>query len=346
MQAHRESYVFIGSMYRKEYGGQAPVINYTASYDANGFRTNSSQAPYEVVIIGDSYVEIGESDDQTLSEQLKAYSGFRTCNLGREWYGPYQYVKVLRRYALDLKPRFALFCFFSGNDIMDIQQYENWLQGGDYHNFTLSRSFLGRFRAVLSDIGFAINSALKETMGLRRVWTKVWMNWHNEKVPPNLGIANIGGQQVPMGFGHWNPTGTPDELLNRNEWVTLRMLIANFKGVCYQHEILPVVVYIPHKTEVYAEMISDQSGRNVRNRLANQLASMDNSVTAFRRITAELSIDLLDLTATFREAAGKGTLLYFPFDTHWNPRGRLMAAQLIANELRRLEARGRLTGCK
>lgn len=335
----RETGVFTGDLYRSEYGLNPSVFNYTASYNANGFRTNSSLGAYDVVIIGDSYIEIGEADNKTLSEQLKKYSGFRTCNLGREWYGPYQYVKVLQRYALGVKPRFALFCFFSGNDIEDIQQYENWLHGGDYYNFALSRSFLGRFQAVLSDL---FSLGLKETR-LKRLRTKIWMVWNDEKLPPYLGIVTLGAKQVPMAFCYRNPPGIPEELINQSEWITLRILLAKFRDVCRQHEILPVAVYIPYKMEVYAGEISDQSGRYVRNYLANHLASIDNSDRAFCKITTELNINLIDLTAAFREAAKKGALLYYPFDTHWNLRGRIMAAKLLASGLRELEARDQPT---
>jgi hypothetical protein len=336
MKAHKSTSIFIGDLYREEYGVK-PTVDYLASYGANGFRTNSSQAPYDVVLIGDSYLEIGESDIQTLSEQLKAYSGLHTCNLGRSWYGPYQYVKVFQLYAVDLRPRFALFCFFSGNDIEDIQQYENWLSGGDYYEFVLSPSYLGRFKAVLSDLK---KSALNN-IGLRKIITSVRMYWHKEKVHPNLGIVRLGEEEMVMGFWYWNPTGTPEELINKHEWTVLSTLLADFKAICFRHEITPVVVYIPHKMEVHAELISAKSGRTVRNRLAKQLVSNDNSVTAFRRITAELDIDLVDLTPVFREAAQKGALLYYPFDTHWNPRGRQMAAQFIAGKLRKLEAGNR-----
>ena len=39
---------------------------------------------------GVTYVEIGETDQLTLTEQLTLVSGSKTFNLGREWYGPFQ----------------------------------------------------------------------------------------------------------------------------------------------------------------------------------------------------------------------------------------------------------------
>jgi len=119
-----------GDLYRTEYGDPEP-FDYAATYTPEGFRSNSSAAPYEMVVIGDSFVEIGEDDSMTLSERLKAETGLSTFNLGRGWYGPHQYVELLRRYGLGLRPRFAVLCIFSGNDIEDIRQYEQWAKGGD-----------------------------------------------------------------------------------------------------------------------------------------------------------------------------------------------------------------------
>ena len=333
MHAHVDRCVFKGNLHLKKYRKQAPAIKYVASYGANGFRTNSSQAPYEVVLIGDSYLEIGESDDKTLSEQLKALSGFSTYNLGREWYGPYQYLKIFRRHAIKQRPRFVLFCFFSGNDIRDIQQYENWLNGGDYYGFVLSRSFLSRFHVVLAQVA----SGLVKTIDLCRGVIKDGVDRH-EVIYSDLGFVKIGNQEIPMRFGYWNPTATAEELLAKHEWTTLRDILFEFKDISYQQKIVPVVVYIPHKMEVYGELITNQSGLEVRNRLTKQLVSMDNSVTAFRRIAAELNINLIDLTPAFRAVAIKGELIYYPFDTHWNPLGRQIAAQLITTRLREIEA--------
>jgi hypothetical protein len=42
----------------------------------------------------------------------------------------------------------------------------------------------------------------------------------------------------------------------------------------------------------------------------------------------------IDLTPAFVEAVGRGELLYYPYDTHWNQAGHDLAAQVIAEALR------------
>jgi hypothetical protein len=332
--SYEDKYIFKGDLYLEEYKSQSPVINYLASYGANGFRNNSSQAPYDVVLIGDSFLEIGESDDKTLSEQLKALSGFRTNNLGRHWYGPYQYLKIMGRYVIEQKPRFVLFCFFSGNDIRDIYEYENWLHGENYYYFVFNRSFLSRFHIVLTQVAFEIG---KHIVNAWRKHFTIGVN-RQEEINSDIGFVRIHNEEVPMRFGYWNPTGSAEELLTTHGWIALRKILADFQVISYQQKIVPVIVYIPHKMEVYAELITGQSGLTFRKRLDRQLVLMDNSVTAFRRIAADLHIDLVDLTPAFREAARKGELLYYPFDTHWNLLGRQTAARLIGSKLRQIES--------
>ena len=48
------------------------------------------------------------------------------------------------------------------------------------------------------------------------------------------------------------------------------------------------------------------------------------------RITSDLELETIDLLPLFREATGRGELLYHPFDSHWNAAGRQRAAEHIA----------------
>ncbi|HKU50846.1 MAG TPA: hypothetical protein VJQ25_00140, partial [Nitrospira sp.] len=86
---------FVGELYSPDYGVPITALKYHATYTADGFRSNSSTSDFKVLVVGDSYVEIGEEDALTLSEQLKQVSGLSTFNLGRGWYGPFQYLELL-----------------------------------------------------------------------------------------------------------------------------------------------------------------------------------------------------------------------------------------------------------
>ena len=50
---------FRGDGYSPGFGNEVSPIRYHASYTNNGFRVNSSQPPFDIVVIGDSYIEFG-----------------------------------------------------------------------------------------------------------------------------------------------------------------------------------------------------------------------------------------------------------------------------------------------
>ena len=58
---------FLGDQYSPDYGVPHAAIPYHATYTPDGFRENSSSPPFEIMVIGDSYVEFGETDQLTLS---------------------------------------------------------------------------------------------------------------------------------------------------------------------------------------------------------------------------------------------------------------------------------------
>ena len=60
----------------------------------------------------------------------------------------------------------------------------------------------------------------------------------------------------------------------------------------------------------------------------------NNSHDAFLTIAEQAGIRAVDLLPGFRTLAREGTVLYYPFDTHWNPLGRRTAAEMLAASLR------------
>ncbi len=165
-----------GDQYSPAYGVEVPPRRFVASYDDQGFRHNSSKPPFDVAVIGDSYIEVGETDQDTFSERLKSVSGRSTLNLGRGWYGPFQYLTVLKRYAIANHPKYALFCYFDGNEIEDIQQYRRWLSDGNYYFYSdLSRlSFLRRYKMAVADTYQFL------TLAFRQRWSRKDFKIHRD----------------------------------------------------------------------------------------------------------------------------------------------------------------------
>jgi hypothetical protein len=306
---------FVGDLYSPSYGIPVKPVDYVATYDANGFRKNSSESPYDIAVIGDSYIEIGESDEKTFTELLKRETGLSVLNIGRGWYGPYQYLELLRRHALEAKPKYVIVAFFAGNDFNDIAQYEAWKSGGQYYLFRDldKKNILSRFALASGDIGNYFRrkiQALLRSKGAKRPDESFF------------GIINIGNKQVPMMFPRW------EREITKREIMALRSILSEFKALCHENQIIPLVVYIPTATQVYADLYSPDSNSHFIARVMNHPANP--SLQAIASLANELNIDLINLLPLFKKQAAEGNLLYYPFDTHWNVEGRRTAASFIA----------------
>jgi hypothetical protein len=66
-----------GDQYSSAYGVDVVPIPYVATTTAEGFRPNSAGPPYEIVLVGDSFLAMEEDDASTLSERLRAVSAAR-----------------------------------------------------------------------------------------------------------------------------------------------------------------------------------------------------------------------------------------------------------------------------
>jgi hypothetical protein len=327
---------FRGDGYSPVYGVDVEPIRYHASYTSDGFRTNSSVPPFDVLVLGDSYIEIGESDDLTFSELFKRTSSLSALNLGRGWYGPPQYVEVFKRYGLGVNAKIALLCFFSGNDAEDTRQYMRWQrggEGGDYYSFIVGRkNYFIRYLHAFRDTYRAVRESFTAYVG-------AWIGSHEvssadqtiaKGIHPDLGMFQLNGKVISMAFDYWNKLATSEQLLGSDEWKRLRAVMAEFKAAALEHNIVPIIVFIPTKAEVYGSFYSEQSGQRFLEKIRDQLKFEQNTAEALESVAREQQIQIVNLLPHFKEAARHGQVLYYPFDTHWNILGRQAAADVTS----------------
>ena len=330
---------FRGDVYSPGFGVEVPPIDYHASYTDKGFRTNSSKPPFEVLVIGDSYVEFGESDDSTLSELLKQESALSTLNLGRAWYGPPQYLEVFKRYGLGNKAQYAILAFFSGNDAEDTRQYIRWQrggEGGDYYSFVVGRRnffvrYLHAFRdtyAAIRDWGKRHSKARSEPSSMAPANVEI-----SKEIHPDVGMIRLNDRLVPMYFNYWNQHATSTELLEREEWKRIRAIIAEFKSLAIQSMMVPIVVFIPTKLEVYGSLFNQHSGSRFLSKINEQLQFEINTSESLEAVCQEQRLQIVNLLPSFKALARQGEELYHPFDTHWNLTGRRIAAEVLAKSI-------------
>jgi hypothetical protein len=319
----------VGDQYAPEYGVDVVPWTYVVTTTAEGFRPNSADPPYEIVLVGDSFLTAGEEDASTLSERLRAVSGRATYNLARSWYGPDQYVELLKRYGLALRPKVALLGFYAGGDIEDIREYHRWRREHRYYFYAehMQRPFVVRYALALADTGAYLRDTI--TQRLARPPQPVAPG----EIHPQLGLIQVGAQVVPMVFGDWNPEGSAAQLLATAEWQALHALLTEFHDLCRAAGILPVLLYIPSKSQVYAEYATVPSGRQFMQATARQHPIRTNMVAALTTLAQQVELPLINLLPAFEQHAAAGRLLYYPFDTHWNGEGIQAAAASIWHAL-------------
>jgi hypothetical protein len=320
---------WMGDQYSPEYGVDVLPMNYVATTNADGFRPNSAEAPYEIVLVGDSFLAMGEDAASTLSERLRAVSCRATFNLSRSWYGPDQYLELLKRYGLALRPKVVLLGFCAGNDIEDIREYRRWLREHRYYFYAdhAQRPFFVRYAIALPDTG----AFLRDTVAKRLA--RQARPVAPGEIHPNLGVIRVGAQSVPMVFGDWNPEGSAEQLLATEEWRALHALLTEFRDLCRASGILPVLLYLPTKSQVYAKSYLPHSGRRFLQAVARQHPIRTNMVEAITTLAQRGELPLINLLPYFEQQAEAGRLLYYPFDTHWNVEGIQAAAEYIWREL-------------
>ena len=136
-----------------------------------------------------------------------------------------------------------------------------------------------------------------------------------------------------MVFGDWNPEGSAAQLLATAEWQALHALLTEFHHLCRAEGILPVLLYIPSKSQVYAEYATAHSGHRFVQAAARQRPIRTNMVAAITTLAQQVELPLINLLPYFEQQAEAGRLLYYPFDTHWSGEGIQAAADYIWHAL-------------
>lgn len=332
---HEEEFRLRGDLFHPDDDMPPAGVDYRASYTELGFRANSSEPPYEVVVLGDSFVEFGESDSTTVSEMLTSATGLSTYNLGRAWYGPHQYAELLRRHGPELEPDFAVVFFFEGNDAEDAREHEAWRDGGSYHHFSRAQGPLWeRFGTATFDLISFLQWETARHLGFRQELADL-LGHEEPLVARNTGRVEVEGDSVRMKFGYWPVGGdeSADEILDTPRWRAARRALERFRETASANGITPIAVFLPTKATTYADRLLEPPGRF----RARDLAVTGRSSTrahALEALAEDVAIPFLDVTPYFREAAADRPLLYYRQDTHWAPRGRRVAAEAVGAFLR------------
>jgi PAS domain S-box-containing protein len=326
--------------YSALYGIDVPPVHFEWITDENGFRNGQARERSDVIAIGDSYLEWGNTEADTFVKRLEnKLPGLTAANLGKSGYGPPQYLEVLKRYGVKYQPKYAVLAFFEGNDVQDTKAYFSWKKGQTEN--------LPHFPYRMAQLSFAeryllaLNSQATFVRATFRYWVELALNRMAQRqgyafdIHPDLALINLGdGKTHKMKFVEHLDTRSPKEMLASQEWQQLKTVLADVRAASEKNGIALVVIYIPAAAHVYAQYSTTQSGENWLTIRDQQIQAKTNTEEAMSQMAQDLDLDLISLSPVLEEAASRGKMLYYSLDPHWNPEGTELAANYVADILK------------
>ncbi len=324
--------VGIGDMFINRHGMIAPPANpyevlseHRIAYDDDGFRVPAVTADhYEVIALGDSYTEAANVA-RPWSDVLESESGLAVRNLGFRGYGPLEELRVLRDYGISENPRLIIVGYFEGNDLSNVVTSQEFIE------------------PRVARTQFAPFDPSQEI-------------WRNDNPPPyQLPVRiEINGVVTEMAllddYLSWLSATTDDYAQSSNMRVlenTWREMQSTAGDTCLVMAYFPTAPHIylpylmPEDRDRFMETVQSM-GISASDELLtytstityeDSLVRLNNQRDAIAMLAAELGIPFIDLVPAFEEAAVRGDILYYAYDTHWNQAGHDLAGQVIADYL-------------
>jgi len=307
------SFIFYNSL-NERFRGKPNAPDYDFHLNSKGFKdvefkTQKEEGTYRILGLGDSFafgVVPYKYNYLTLLEENLNHGSKKTelINMGIVATGPKDYLVLLAKEGLELKPDMVLVSFFIGNDFMQ--------DGGLRRLYT--HSYVASFIAYLIAVsrgyqGQIIHGAAVYDDSSPTLTDPVFIDMENRR-------SEIYRKQNRR-FG--------------NDFEAAMRYLVKIKQLCDEHHMALAIVLIPDDVQVDRTL----QARVLKLKEVNSKAD-DFDFTLPNRVLAtrlkQHNIECLDLLDEFTRA-GNGTVLYKPNDSHWNISGNRLAADAIARDL-------------
>jgi len=294
-----EAYVGISAAYPEE----EPL---TISYDALGFRNPPELTEWEVVVVGDSFVELGHLPyEQLFTTELGARLGKKVKNLGVSATGPLTHIFYLREYGKSRGTADAVLVFYEGNDLAELEGENRSLQ---------------RFRRT----GQRDYREVPNGASLFRAIVKLAASFKPTGVVHGAYLSSVG---VPVSIGDVPPAAAD---LDEEQLRLLRATMARWSATAMELELTPWLIYMPSKRRVFHGHLEfdDSVPVSVRDWQPTDLPDL------IEDLARTNGIRFIDATPALARETAQGRLAYNAiWDTHLNRLGSRVVAEVIADEM-------------
>ncbi|HMJ91231.1 MAG TPA: hypothetical protein VK530_15525 [Candidatus Acidoferrum sp.] len=281
-------------------------------YDALGFRNSPNLTDWDVVVTGDSFVELGFLPYETLFTTLAAEQlGIRIKNLGVSCTGPISQTFYVKNYGKGASTRDAVLCFYEGNDLNDLDR--------ELRNRESFRSTGKPFERQKQS---SLLKALFEQRRLRRVAADL----SDARITPNAVLVNT-QQERPMTVYGAPPVW--DRLGARRRDALIRAL-TDWAETVRAQGMRPWVMYLPDSHRVFHGYFRYSDPSNAVHWPPGDFG------TQLGTVCTNLNIEFIDTFPTLRHEAESGRAPYNLIgDMHLSAEGSRVVADVLAGALRK-----------
>jgi len=287
----------------------------TITYDGQGFRNPDDLEDWELVVVGDSFVEMGYLPHEDLfTTRLGGHLGARVKNVGASFSGPLTYVAYLAHFGAAPSTRHAVMVFFEGNDLPDAAREAQALRTfqatgrREYRHFEKQTSLLRAAYRLLRRLARG--------------------EWQHERLFRNAYFAASDGEQ-PVSV-HYAPPRS-DQVTDETRTL-LDETFAAWARTARTQDLRPWLVYMPCKRRVL-----DGRLRFTEDAPQELVGWHPTDLPHLVQALAERhGIGFIDATPGLSEETRRGRLTYNPvWDTHLNRLGAEVVARTLADSLRK-----------
>jgi hypothetical protein len=281
----------------------------TVSYDFQGFRNPKELKDWELVVVGDSFVELGYLPyDSLYTTILGRLLGLRVKNLGVSLTGPLTHTHYLDKYGRGASTRSALLVFYEGNDVEDLAQ-----EIADLETFRATGK--RPFRTIEKQVSFV--KAVGELIeGLRRAEPR--------REGPRLrqdSIFHSSRGEIPVSTASCGTTLRPE----RAEM--LDAALGEWADAVRRQGLTSWLVFMPCKARALAPRLSGLDGTPIQGLDATLIDQV-------RRLSRSHGMGFIDTTPSLLAESERGVLTFNTiFDNHINEHGSMIVAHAIAMAL-------------
>ncbi len=306
--------------------------------DSEGFRNDTDIERADIICIGDSFTMAPDVTTQNIwTNILGEYINKVTKNLGVSGYCPIQEEIVLRRFGINCQPQLVIWAFYEGNDLTEIDGFSKWIQEG-------------RKNVLMNDSRWnAWNREMYSLLILKSFFVdylKLGLYSDTRSSSDVLFLPVADANLVFTTRTLHIMEQDKQEIADSQSWKVLTDILLRSRSELLKHNAEFLLVVFPMKTNAYISKlletgllfkyvkrgypnITEESAlREIENRIKNNCHSITDLTMEFCK---ENNIHALDLTKSFQRESENSTILFYPLDSHWNPKGHRLVAQEISS---------------